>query len=110
MMFEPSKLVEVSAMNILNMLKLPSAFLPLAMSCVALVTVLVSLWLTGMPHQPDEGVAAHIFQILMVAQIPFAAFFAWRFVPVATKSAFSVILLQACAVGIALFPVWWFKL
>lgn len=97
-------------MNFLRMLKLPSAFVPLAMSCAALITVLLHLQLSGVAQEPDEGAAAHIFQMLIVAQIPFGAFFVWRFVPMAPKSAMTVISLQACAVVIAIFPVWWFKL
>lgn len=97
-------------MNVPRMLKLPSAFVPLAMSCAALITVLLHLQLSGAAQEPDEGVAAHIFQILIVAQIPFTALFAWRFVPMAPKSAITVISLQACAVVIAIFPVWWLKL
>ena len=97
-------------MNFLRMLKRPSAFVPLAMSCTALITVLLHLQLSGVAREPDEGAAAHIFQMLIVAQIPFAALFAWRFVPMAPRSAIAVISLQACAVVIAGFPVWWFKL
>lgn len=97
-------------MNFLRMLKLPSAFMPLGMSCGALITVLIYLQLSGVAREPDEGAAAHIFQMLIIAQIPFAAFFAWRFVPMAPKSAIRVLSLQACAVAIAIFPVWWLKL
>lgn len=97
-------------MNFRRMLKLPSAFAPLAMSCAAFITVLLHLHLSGLAQEADEGAAAHIFQMLIVAQIPFTAFFAWRFVPMAPKSAVTVILLQACGVVIAIFPVWWLKL
>jgi hypothetical protein len=97
-------------MNFLGMLKRPSAFVPLAMSCAALITVLLHLQLSGVAREPDEGAAAHIFQMLIVAQIPFAAFFAWQFLPMAPKRAMTVISLQACAAVIAIFPVWWFKL
>ena len=46
----------------------PSAFLPLAMSLVALTMVLVHAAIFGIVHEADEGTAAHIFQILMVAR------------------------------------------
>lgn len=97
-------------MNFMKMLKLPSAFVPLAMSCAALITVLVHLQLSGVGREPDEGAAAHIFQLLIIAQIPLMAFFAWRFVPTVPKSAITVVVLQACAVAIAISPVWWLKL
>ena len=48
------------------MLKQPSAFLPLVMSCAALATVLVHIALFGAVREADEGTAAHIFQLLMV--------------------------------------------
>jgi hypothetical protein len=47
-------------MTFLNMLKHPGAFLRVAMSVGALVTVLVFLALHGLAPQPDEGAAAHL--------------------------------------------------
>lgn len=82
----------------------------MAMSCAALAVLLVHLQLSGAAREPDEGAAAHMFQLLIVAQVPLTAFFAWRFVPKAPKTALIVIALQAFAVAVAIFPVWWLKL
>ena len=35
----------------------------------------------GVVHEADEGTAVHIFQLLMVAQVPFVAFFAIKWLP-----------------------------
>jgi hypothetical protein len=100
----------ILAMSFLRLLKLPGAFVPLAMSCTALVVVLVHLCLSGITREPDEGPAAHIFQILIFAQLPLAAVFARRFLPRAPKGTVTIIGLQAFAVVIAIFPVWWLRL
>jgi hypothetical protein len=54
----------------------PSAFLPVAMSLIALALVLGHVALFGVVHQADEGTAAHLWQLLMAVQVPIIAFFA----------------------------------
>lgn len=61
---------------ILSVLKRPSAYLPLIMSAAGLALVLVHAARYGIVHDADEGTSAHLFQILMVAQVPIVAFFA----------------------------------
>jgi len=56
--------------------KQPSAFLPMAMSLTALGLVLGHAAIFGIVHEADEGTAAHVFQLLMAAQMPVVAFFA----------------------------------
>lgn len=97
-------------MNFQRMLKLPSAFLPLMMSCAALAVVLAHLRVSGLGREADEGAAAHVFQLLMLAQIPLIALFACRRGPAAPKNAVTVMALQACAALVAILPVWWFGL
>jgi DNA-binding CsgD family transcriptional regulator len=87
-------------------LKNPSAFLPLAMSLGALVTVTVYVALFGTARQTDEGTAAHIWQILMAGQIPIIFFFAIKWLPRTPKQALLVLLLQAGAAFLALTPVY----
>lgn len=93
-------------------LKRPSAFLPLAMSIAALVLVLGHVALVGVAaaRQPDEGAIAHIFQLLIVAQIPLVAFFVIKWLPRAPRISLSVLALQAVAVIAALTPVYFFNL
>jgi hypothetical protein len=65
--------------------KKPSAFLPVAMSLTALMVVLVSIAAFGVVHDSDEGAAAHIWQLLMAAQMPILAFFAVKWLPRAPR-------------------------
>ena len=48
-------------------------------------------------HEADEGTAAHIFQLLLAAQVPLVAFFAFRWLPLAPRQTLSIIALQVSA-------------
>ena len=93
-----------------SLMKKPSAFLPLAMSVAACATVLAHVVMFGVAREPDEGTAAHIWQILMVAQIPIVAFFAIRWLPRSPRQARLVLALQGGAGLAALAPVFWLNL
>src|SRR4051794_8919522 len=56
----------------------PSAIVPIAMSIAALAVVVIAIAISGAHRQADEGAAAHIWQILMVGQIPLLAWFVGR--------------------------------
>jgi len=89
----------------------PSAFIPMAMSLVALALLLGPMVFYGPPHrEPDEGAIAHIWQILMAGQLPVLAFFAIKWLPRAPKSTLAVLALQAGAVLAAMAPVFYFNL
>ena len=92
-------------MNLSTMLKQPSASLPLALSFAAIVTVLVHVVLFGVGRQVDEGMAAHLWQLLMVGQVPIIAFFAIKWLPQSPKPALQVLALQLCAAITACAPV-----
>lgn len=81
-----------------SLIKQPSAYLPLAMSAAALALVLGHAARFGVVHEADEGTAAHLFQILMAAQVPVVAFFAIKWLPRAPWPALRVLALQAGAV------------
>ena len=93
----------------LSTLKKPSAFLPPAMSFAALTTVLVHVAMFGVAREDDEGTAAHIWQILMAAQIPIVAFFAIKWLPRTPRQALLVLALQGGASLAALAPVFVFN-
>jgi len=95
-------------MNSLTMLKHPSAYLPIAMSLGALATILVFITLHGTAPQPDEGTAAHIWQLLMAAQIPFVMFFAIKWVWQSPRRAVPILALQLGAALAAIAPVFFF--
>ncbi len=82
-------------------LKQPTAVLPLAMSAAALAIVLVHVAVYGIVREADEGTAAHLFQILMAAQVPIIAFFAIKWVPRMPRAAFQVLAVQAGAALLA---------
>jgi hypothetical protein len=88
------------------MIKRPSAFVPVAMSLAALAIVLVHIIRSGVAREADEGTAAHLWQLMMAAQIPIIAFFAVRWLPQSPRSALPVLALQAVAALAALAPVY----
>ena len=92
-------------MNLSTMMKQPSAFLPVAMSLAALATVLVHVARFGAVREADEGAAAHIWQLLMIAQVPIMALFAIKWLPRTPRQALSILALQAAAALAALAPV-----
>jgi hypothetical protein len=96
-------------MNISTMKK-PSAWVPLAMSFAALALVLGHVAIFGVAREADEGTAAHIWQILMAAQVPIVAFFAIKWLPRNPKQALLVLALQAGAALAALAPVFFLNL
>ena len=83
----------------------PSAWIPLAMSLVALALVLGHVALFGAVREADEGTAAHLWQLLMAGQVPIVAFFVLKWLPRAPRQALLVLALQAGATLAALAPV-----
>lgn len=57
-----------------------SGVIPVLMSVAALGLVLGHAAVYGVVHEQDEGAAAHIFQLLMVGQWPFVAYFVYKWV------------------------------
>jgi hypothetical protein len=92
-------------MTRLAMLKHPSAFLPVAMSCGALAAVLLHLAAHGPAPHAGEGAAAHLWQLLMAAQVPFVLFFVVRWLPQAPRQAVPVLAVQVAAALAAMAPV-----
>ena len=97
-------------MKFSSLLKKPSAFLPVAMSLAALASVLIHVALYGPARQADEGAAAHIFQLLLLVQLPIVVFFAIKWLPRFPRPALLVLALQAAAGLAALAPVFFLKL
>jgi hypothetical protein len=97
-------------MKFSTMLKQPSAFLPVAMSFAALATVLAHVVMFGVVREADEGTAAHIFQLLMIAEVPIVAFFAIKWLPRSPRQAPQVLALQVGAALAALAPVFFLNL
>ncbi len=80
------------------------------MSISALVIVLGHVAMFGVVREADEGTAAHLFQLLIAAQLPIIVFFAIKWLPRMPKQALSVLALQVGAAIAALAPVFFLKL
>jgi mannose/fructose/N-acetylgalactosamine-specific phosphotransferase system component IID len=93
-----------------TILKKPSAWLPIAMSLMALIFTLTWLAIFGVVHEEDEGIAAHIFQLLMGGQLPIILFFAVRWLLKKPKLAIQVLALQFIAGLIAFVPIFFLEL
>ncbi|QNI38335.1 hypothetical protein H7846_00050 [Edaphobacter sp. 4G125] len=94
-----------------TLVRKPTAFLPILMSLTALSVVVVTLSVFGVANQPkDEGIAAHIWQLLMAGQLPLLAFFAIKWLRRARRQALYVLALQTGAIVASLTPVFLFHL
>jgi hypothetical protein len=93
-----------------GLLRQPGAFLPVALSLAALSTVLVHFAVVGTAREPDEGTAAHLWQLLIVAQVPIIGYFAVKWLPREPGQALLILALQAGAALAACAPVWYFDL
>lgn len=83
----------------------PSALVPLGMAMTALAVVLVHIAVYGAAREADEGPTAHIWQLLMVAQLPALLVFGVRWLPKAPKQAMAVMALLVVAILAAMAPV-----
>ena len=83
----------------------PSAFVPVAMSVVALAVVALHIAFFGTARQADEGAAAHVWQLLMAGQLAIIAFFAATSLPRTPRQASLVLSVQLLAGLAAAAPV-----
>jgi hypothetical protein len=79
------------------------------MSLAALAVVFVHIALHGTARQADEGTAAHLWQLLMAAQVPIIGFFAIRWLPQSPRFAWPILALQIVAALAALAPVYFLR-
>jgi len=89
--------------------KQPSAWIPLVMSLAALMMILGYAAIFGTVHNQDEGAPARIFQLIMVAQLPIAAFFAFKWLPKRPAQALVVLALQVVGWIIPIITVIWLE-
>ena len=87
-----------------------SGCLPIAMSLAAFVLLLGHIAVSGTARELDEGATAHIWQLLMAAQLPVVAFFAIRWLPRSPGEARRMLALQAGAALAAMAPVYFLGL
>lgn len=96
--------------NLAETLRHPSAFAPVLMSLLALSLVLFHVALYGTAREADEGIVAHLWQLLMALQLPIIGFFAIRFLPQHRSAAIAIVGLQFLAGVAAAAPVFYFHL
>ena len=82
----------------IKLAKWPSAILPLAMASAAPGIVLVHAARYGVVHEADEGTSAHLFQLLMVLQVPADVFLLAKWLPRDPGWTLQVLGLQAIVV------------
>ena len=92
-----------------SLFKQPTAWIPLVMSFVALAMILGYVAMFGVVHNQDEGAPAHIFQLLILAELPIAAFFGLRWITRKPKETLIVLVVQAIAWIIPILTVMWFE-
>ena len=102
--------------SLCSMVRKPSAFLPVAMSLMALALLggaHIYVRATGhgaLVREPDEGSIAHLWQLLIVGQLPLLTYFAIKWLPRAPKQTLRVLALQAGALLAAMAPVYFLNL
>lgn len=77
------------------------AILPIVMTLTVVAAGLIEA-AHGLYRQPDEGTAAHLFQLLMPAQVPVIALFASTQLPIRRAWAMRFLALQV-GLAVALF-------
>lgn len=94
-----------TSVSVATLFRKPSAFLPVAMSLVAFVLVLAYVATLGSKPQADEGAVAHLWQLLMVGQLPLIAYGGVRWVPPAPRPGLIVLFAQLTCALVAVLPV-----
>ena len=85
-----------------------SGWLPIAIPVFLLALGLRYVAVHGLVSQADEGTEAHLFQLLMPVQLLVMAYFAFTWLPRASRGALPVLVLQvlaAAAVFVAVYLI-----
>lgn len=90
----------------LLLVKKASALIPVVMSLMAMVLVAIQVLLHGWRPEPDEGAIAHLYQLLVIGQIPVIAFFGIRWLWQAPLQGLCVLVPQGIALAAAVVPVY----
>lgn len=83
----------------------PSAWGPVVMSLAALALVGIQIATHCVQPERDEGALAHLWQLLMVAQLPIIGFFVFRWLRPYPRQRVPILMAQLIAAATALVPV-----
>lgn len=96
---------------VLTLFKRPSALVPIGLSLASLAVVGGFVALYGTQHQgEDEGAAAHLWQLLILAHVPAITVFLAKWMPREPRQAAIVLAVQLTAFAAALSPVYFLGL
>lgn len=87
-------------------LQSPGAWIPLALSLAGLLMVVLHALMFGVVHEADEGTPAHVFQLLLLVQVPLVLWHLIRFLPVDRARALGVAGMQATLALAAMLAAW----
>jgi len=79
------------------------------MSFAALAFILGYVAIFGIVQHTDEGTPAHIFQLIMVAQLPIIGYFAIKWLPKRPKQSLLILGLQAITWLVPIFTIIWLE-
>ena len=83
----------------------PSAWSPVIMSIGALVLVGVQIAMHGTQPERDGGALAHLWQMLVLGQIPVIGFFVFRWLRAYPRQGTTILAAKLLAVASALVPL-----
>jgi hypothetical protein len=94
-----------------NLLKKPSAFLPLLMSLAALLLLIGYVAFVGVPKPSagDEGTAARVFQLLMGGQALVIGYFAVKYFRKHPSQTMFIIATQIAAAVVPFITLWFLE-
>ena len=95
--------------DFISMIKSPGAWIPIAMSLLALTMILGYVAIFGIAQNEDESTLARIFQLIMLVQLPIAGYFAIQWLPRRPMQTLVILTLQAIAWIIPIATVIWFE-
>ncbi len=97
-------------MRFAQLLRKPTAWLPLAFAGATSAMFVVAYFRQGLVRKPDEDAYAHLFQIFLAAQVLIILIFAIKWLPQAPRQAALVLALQSAAVLAVCSPVYFLHL
>lgn len=86
-----------------------SAWVPIAIPIFLLVLALRYIVTYGLVRQVDEGIEAHLFQLLMPLQLAVMLYFALTWLPRAPRVTVPLLALQAGAAAAVFAVVYWIE-